>query len=282
MIPNNLICPLCHTPLTLKDRSFVCSGEKQHSYDMASSGYVNLLPPGKMKNAKTGDGKDMLRARVEFLSGGYYDVISNRIADHIAEHFRGKPSVSIVDAGCGEGYHLCNITSRLSSSFDVCSVGIDASKHGADMGAKAARAKKLSAFFAAGNIFSLPIADGSADVLISMFAPIGGEEAARVLSDDGILIVCASGVRHLWEMRSIIYDEPRENTKGIKCPEGFEEIDGSRVFDRAFIPDGDTIKNLFTMTPFYHRCPYEGRERLMATDKLDITIEANVAIFKKI
>ena len=282
MIPNNLICPLCHTPLTLQEKTFVCSGEKRHAYDMAASGYVNLLPPGKMKNAKTGDGKDMLRARLEFLSGGYYDVFSNRIADHIAEHFRGKPSVSIVDAGCGEGYHLCNITSRLSSSFDVCSVGIDASKHGADMGAKTARAKKLSAFFAAGNIFSLPIADSSADVLISMFAPIGGEEAARVLSDDGILIVCASGVRHLWEMRSIIYDEPRENNKGIKCPEGFEVIDGSRVFDRAFIPDGDTIKNLFTMTPFYHRCPYEGRERLMATDKLDITIEANVAIFKKI
>lgn len=282
MIPNNLICPLCSSPLNVKDKAFVCGGERPHSYDMASSGYVNLLPPGKMKNAKTGDGKDMLRARIEFLSGGYYDVISNRIADHIAETLRGRSSVSIVDAGCGEGYHLCNITSRLEKQFDVSAVGIDASKHGADMGAKSARAKKLPVFFAAGNIFSLPIASRSADVLISMFAPIGGDEAARVLTDDGILVVCASGVRHLWEMRSIIYDEPRENTKGIKCPDGFTQIDSSRVFDRAFIPDGDTIKNLFTMTPFYHRCPYEGRERLMATDKLDITIEANVAIFKKI
>lgn len=281
MIPSNLICPKCSASLTLDGKSLKCGGERIHSYDLASSGYVNLLPPGKMNNAKTGDGKDMLRARLAFLSAGYYDIISNSVADMIAAHLERKNKISIIDAGCGEGYHLCNITSRLTDKFQVSAIGVDASKHGADMGAKAARAKALTVFFAAGNIFSLPVADKSADALISMFAPIAGEEAARVLSDDGILVVCASGVRHLWEMRSIIYDSPRENTKGIRCPEGFEVIDEREVCTKVFLPDSETIQNLFTMTPFYHRCPHEGRERLMATEQLEVTVQATVQVFRK-
>ncbi len=281
MIPENLICPLCCAPLARREGALVCSGERVHSYDIASSGYVNLLPPGKMNNSKTGDGRDMLRARIGFLSGGYYDIISNTIADIIARECHGKDSISIIDAGCGEGYHLCNMASSLKEKFNLSSIGIDASKHGANMGAKAAKSKNVPAFFAAGNIFSLPVAEGSADALISMFAPIGGAEASRVLHDDGVLIVCASGVRHLWEMRSIIYDEPRENTKGIKCPEGFTLTDETVVSAKAFLPDGETVQNLFTMTPFYHRCPREGRERLMATQSLEVTVEAVIQTFRK-
>ena len=247
---------------------------------MAASGYVNLLPPGKMNNAKTGDGKDMLRARVNFLSGGYYDIISNTVADIVDENI-AKDKLTVLDAGCGEGYHLCNITSKLMKHKQVCAIGVDASKHGADMGAKTARFKKLPAFFAAGNIFSLPVAENSCDAVISMFAPIPAEETARVLRDDGVLVVVASGVHHLWEMRSIIYDEPRENTKGIKCPEGFVLQSETKVSEKVSLPDNETIMNLFTMTPFYHRCPTEGRERLGKTNSLDITVEAVIQTFKK-
>ncbi len=247
---------------------------------MAASGYVNLLPPGKMNNAKTGDGKEMLRARVNFLSGGYYDIISNAVADIIDANV-AKDKLTVLDAGCGEGYHLCNIASKLSENKKVCAIGLDASKHGADMGAKTARFKKLPAFFAAGNIFSMPIADNSCDAVVSMFAPIPASEADRVLRDDGILVVVASGVRHLWEMRSIIYDEPRENTKGIKCPEGFALSEEKIVSAKVKLPDNETIMNLFTMTPFYHRCPKDGRERLEATNKLEITVEAVIHVYKK-
>lgn len=278
--PDILICPLCGAGLSASERSLKCGGKKTHCYDMAASGYVNLLPPGKMNNAKTGDGKEMLRARVNFLSKGYYDIISDTVAEMIAEN-TDKKDVTVLDAGCGEGYHICNIASKLSGSHQVTAIGVEASKHGADMGAKAARAKNIPAFFAAGNIFSLPVADRSCDAVVSMFAPIPAEESARVLRDDGILVVVASGVRHLWEMRSIIYDEPRENTKGIKCPDGFALCGERKVKTKAHLPDNETIMNLFTMTPFYHRCPHEGRERLMNTNELEVTVEATIQIFKK-
>ncbi|MBR4071554.1 MAG: methyltransferase domain-containing protein [Clostridia bacterium] len=279
-IPKNLICPLCAMPLSQKERSLCCSGEKIHCYDMAASGYVNLLPPGKMNNAKTGDGKEMLRARVNFLSGGYYDIISNTVASLIDENIP-KEKITVLDAGCGEGYHLCNIASNLMKSKKVSAIGIDASKHGADMGAKTARFKKLPAYFAAGNIFSMPISEKSCDAVVSMFAPIPAGEAARVLCDDGVLVVVASGVHHLWEMRSVIYDQPRENTKGIKCPEGFVLCSETKVKEKVSLPDNETIMNLFTMTPFYHRCPKDGRERLEKTESLDVTVEAIIHVYKK-
>ena len=58
-----LICPKCRKPLILKDRSFCC--EDRHSYDLAKSGYVNLV----LGNTKTsGDSKEMVKARSEFLN----------------------------------------------------------------------------------------------------------------------------------------------------------------------------------------------------------------------
>ena len=235
-----------------------------------------------MNNAKTGDQKEMLRARVDFLSCGYYDIISNEIASLISLD-ANKKEFTVLDAGCGEGYHLMNITKKLTEGgFSPTSIGIDASKHGADIGAKAAKKQELGTFFAAGNIFSLPVESGSCDYFISMFAPIPALEAARVLAPDGSLIVCASGIRHLWEMRSIIYDEPRENDKGIKCPDGFTVTNEVTVRGNVHLPDAKTVQNLFTMTPFYHRCPKDGRERLMNTDELDVTVEATIQVMKKI
>ena len=272
---NIFICPICGTALSSDGKTYRCAGEKVHCYDIASSGYVNLLPPGKMNNSKAGDAREMLRARVNFLNLGKYDKISYTIAEMIAEALPER-ALTVLDAGCGEGHHICNIAEKLSCT----AVGIDASKHGAEMGAKTARAKGSDALFAAGNIFSMPIADNSVDAVVSMFAPIPAEESARVLRDDGVLAVCASGRDHLIEMRSIIYDEVRDNFKGIKQPEGFELVSEREIKYTASLA-GDEIKNLFTMTPFYHRCPRDGRERLLNTEQLDITVNCVINIYKK-
>ena len=37
-----LICPICQLPLTQEGRSLRCG--RNHSFDMARQGYVNLLP----------------------------------------------------------------------------------------------------------------------------------------------------------------------------------------------------------------------------------------------
>lgn len=276
------ICPICRTPLEKEGKSYHCCGEKRHCYDIASDGYVNLLPPGKKSNSKTGDDKEMLRCRQSFLSLGHYDNISRGIAAEACNALGHRDSLVFVDAGCGEGHHTLNILNYFTSqNIHALAVGLDASKHGAAYGAKKSRREGLNAHFAAANIFDIPMQDNSADIIFSMFAPVADSEAARILKDDGILCVCSSGTHHLFEMRSIIYDTPRLSPPLDRTPEGFEKLSHSSLKYTFTLEKKEDIAALFTMTPFYYRCPSEGRERLMATDRLSITCEVEYNIYKK-
>ncbi len=282
-----LICPLCASPLIREGASLFCTGARRHCYDVASSGYVNLLPPGKGKNARTGDDALMIAARTAFLTGGYYDGISDAVAKLAADHLpTGEGRIAQLDAGSGEGYHTCRIARGIASATGrhVDALGIDASKKGAAAGAKlAARTKADGAeiSFAAGNIFSLPVKDHSIDGMLSLFAPIPSAEAMRTLKDDGILVVVASAARHLWEMRCLLYDEVREGNAEAATPDGFSLKEKREVRETVHIPDNETLMHLFTMTPFYYRTPESGRARLARTDSLDVSVMADLYVFTK-
>ncbi len=282
-----LICPVCASPLTREGGSLFCGGARRHCYDVASSGYVNLLPPGKGKNARTGDDAGMIAARTAFLTGGYYDGISDAVASITAAHVaRREGRIALLDAGAGEGYHTCRIARGIASltGRHIDAVGIDASKKGAAAGAKlAARtaADGVSVSFAAGNIFQLPAKDKSLDVMLSLFAPIPAAEAMRTLKDDGILVVTASAARHLWEMRCLLYDDVREGNAEATTPEGFILKEKREHRETVHIPDNETLTHLFTMTPFYYRTPESGRARLAATESLDVSVMADLYVFTK-
>ena len=116
-----LRCPICGCNFSRFENSLKC--EKGHSFDIASSGYINLLKPGKMNNAKAGDSKEMIKARSNFFLSGAYSNIRNKLCDIIGQY---KNDV-IIDAGCGEGYY----TEGVADKFGVSSViGFDMSKFG--------------------------------------------------------------------------------------------------------------------------------------------------------
>ena len=276
-----LRCPLCHGALSLTGKSLVC--DKRHCYDIAKEGYVNLLPPGKRSNAKTGDDREMLKSRRTFLSGGYYDPISKRAAETAEEALSPTASFIFADAGCGDGYHALNIEKHFKArGISTLGIGLEASKSGAAMAAKLAKAGGSSSFFAAANIFDIPLADGSVDCVFSMFAPVPDSEAYRILSDDGVLIVCSSGSYHLWEMRKVLYGEPRLSPPLNRTPDGFAPVSHSSLSYEFTLDTQDLIAALFTMTPFYWRCPREGRERLLSLEKLTLRSETEYTVYKKI
>lgn len=293
------ICPICSSPLKVKGKSLFCGGEKQHCYDISSEGYVNLLPPGRKNNKTTGDDSHMLSSRRRFLSLGFYDEIS-RHAALIA--LKNKKDIALfADAGCGEGHHTLNILKTLSKNQSECSVtavGLDASKHGAAQGAKSAKRQGFSglalsgtcsaqsenksrAFFAAANIFSCPVCDKSADAVFSLFAPVPDGEAHRILKDDGILVVCSSGSRHLWQMREALYGEPRLSPPLDRVPDGFQLTDSASLTYEITL-EGEQIADLFTMTPFYYRSPREGREKLLSIQTLTTEISVEYKVYRKI
>lgn len=295
MTPYQFIaCPNCGGSVEYRSGSLVC--ERGHCFDVSKEGYVNLLPPGRGKNAHTGDDKDMIRARTQFLSLGLYDRISDTAAEFALKHLSASDSIVAVDAGCGEGYHTCRIVNKLYeiSGAQSIALGFDASKTGAAAGAKHSfrlglggklnnlQTPLASAYFAAGNIFSLPVVSGCADAIFSLFAPIPGDEAMRILKDSGVLVVVASGAKHLWELRELLYDEPREGDGSLSVPGGFTVVGKESLIYTARVPDNDSLQSLFTMTPFYYRTPESGRNRLKEREFLDITVNTDIYVLKKI
>lgn len=286
-----LACPTCSAPLHRDGGSLKCL--LGHTFDIAKSGYVNLLPPGKGKNAHTGDERDMVKARVSFLSRGYYNRISKNAAALIASRFSHDLPITLVDMGAGEGYHTLLCTTELrKSGFDVLSVGFDASKYASECGMKKARAAALSSknsfecssslYFIPANIFSLPIADASADVCLSMFAPIPWDEVCRVLkkSPGSMLLVVSSGKNHLIEMRRLIYDSVVISDSLPEADERFSLVSSEELEYKTRLTSPEDIQNLFMMTPFYYKTTEEGKNRLFSHGELEITVDVNYTIFR--
>lgn len=288
-IPDFVCCPHCGAHLFQDGKSLYCLGERRHTYDIAKEGYVNLLPPGRAKNARTGDGADMIKAREKFLSGGGYDRYSAEAAALAAEYLSctGEKLV-MIDAGCGEGRHTVNMASvlREKTGTAVVCAGFDASKYGVQSAAKKyirhGAGDGITPFFAAANIFSLPVSDGCADVFCSLFAPLPDAEAVRVLRSGGVLLICAAGADHLCEMREILYDTPIPSGGGAVVPEGFETV-GETVSEYTVdLENSDDIVSLFTMTPFYHNAPQIGRERILSKQSMTVTVQVKcTAALKK-
>lgn len=286
-----LACPNCAAPLHRDGGSLKCP--KGHTFDIAKSGYVNLLPPGKGKNAHTGDERDMVKARVSFLARGYYDRISKNAAELIASRFSHDSPITLVDMGAGEGYHtlLCT-TELIKSGYSVLSVGFDASKYASECGMKKSRAASLSSknsfedssslYFIPANIFSLPIADASADICFSMFAPIPWDEVYRVLkkSPSSMLLVVSSGKNHLIEMRSLIYDSVVTSDSLPAADERFSLVSTEELEYKTRLTSPEDIQNLFMMTPFYYKTTEEGKNRLFSHGELEITVDVNYTIFR--
>lgn len=283
-----IICPVCGGALHRESKSLIC--ENGHTFDIAKAGYVNLLPPGKEKNARTGDEKNMVKARVDFLAKNHYGKISDAAAAMIRKHC-GDGFVSCADMGCGEGYHTCRIAERLETCVML---GFDASKYAAECASKLSKSKGMmprdgvgaehgsdaSAYFFPANLFRLPVREHSLDAAVSMFAPIAGEESARILKEGGKLIVVSSGRDHLLEMRSLIYDEVHFSDPSVAVPEGFRKVDEENLKYTFTLTSREDIEALFVMTPFYYKTTEKGRERLLRSDSLTITAEVNLTVLE--
>ena len=65
-----LICPICKQSLQRRERAFVCP--RNHSFDIARQGYVNLLTVQQKHSLTPGDTREQVLSRRAFLEAGYY------------------------------------------------------------------------------------------------------------------------------------------------------------------------------------------------------------------
>lgn len=274
MKDTHFICPICKKELLREENTLKC--ENSHSFDISSSGYVNLLNPGKKNNSRAGDSKEMIRARTSFLNSGYYGKIKDTLCDIVS----AKSGGLIVDAGCGEGYYTGNVAKACPDSYVI---GIDMSKYGAEHGAKAARREGVENIsYVVSSIFDIPLTDNSTSTVINMFAPVACSEFARIMKKGGALIVGVAGKSHFDGLKRVLYSDVYDNEESTDEYEGFRFIECKNLKYEAKIVGNDTIKNLFTMTPYYFRTSLDDKKKLDGVEELSTHIEVNFYIYEKI
>ena len=263
-----LLCPICGEELNLTGKQYVCS--RNHSFDVARQGYVNLLAVQQKHSLNPGDTREQVLSRREFLEAGFYAPIAEAL---IAEAKALRISGQILDVGCGEGYY----SSRLADALEAPLTGLDISKEAVRCAAAKYKGKQWLCATAA----HIPVEEGSVSLLTSLFALTLPQEFARVLQEGGYYFQVLAAEDHLLGLKGIIYDQLNFKEKNT-VPElpGFA-LRKSVPIRFSFTVEGQQIQNLFSMTPHVFRIGKDGAERLRKTETLTDTASCVLNIYQR-
>jgi len=259
MNPSPLICPVCQSALRPEGRTYQC--EKNHSFDLAKEGYLNLLLSHQRKSKHPGDDKEMIQARRRFFDSEAFDPLT-KLIQHSTSHF---PQPTVLDCGCGEGHFL--------SSLSGTRFGVDVSKEAIRCAAK--RYKEVT-WIVANGMRALPFADHALDVILSVLAPRNVEEFTRILKPDGLLILGVPGPNHLIELRTLLTAnagdfEEKADEAVAKCAPQFIETNRDAVMTEILLPQSQ-ITDLIQMTPIFWNSSPEAKADVQQLDELSVTI----------
>ena len=196
-----------------------------------------MILANKKKSLVSGDGKEMLLAREEYLQSGIYDFLVEEILSVAGKSLRKN----VLEIGCGTGFYLNRIADRLKPEGVY---GSDVSKEAIKMCAK----KYPQYSFLVDNAFDLNLKGETIDLLLSVFSPFEHKEVERVLSPGGDLIVVRPGQNHLRELYQMIGLKTKE--KGSLGFEKIEKISEKTVVKKVQI-SAKQISLLIRMTPLF-------------------------------
>ncbi len=261
-------CPKCKKELILHNHTYICP--ENHSFDISSSGYVNLILGSKPLH---GDNKLMISARRRFLQSGKYYIIIEALTKLLKNLTDTKTTV--IDAGCGEGYY----TSALKNALPSCDFyGFDVSKEAIILAAKSHKTVN----FSVASVKNMPFPDNSAEVILSLFSPLCEEEFTRVLKPGGVLITVSPSPEHLFELKSQIYNTPYKNPPSTFIPKLLKKVNEFEISDEMVLENNNIISDLFTMTPYCYNTGKNGRKKVEKLEKLCTKIGFVFGVYQNI
>ena len=260
----------CGRPLTRRDRTFVC--EAGHAYDIARTGYINLLQPQDRRSRDAGDVAGAVDARAWLLAAGLGRALIDRVAAHAAAL---SPGSVVVDLGCGTGDALGTIVDQHA----VVGIGIDLAVRAIE---RAARRWPTATWIVANADRRLPLLDRAAALVTSVHARRNPVDSARVLSDEGQLVVAVPAPDDLQELREAVAGRAleRERADGVER----EHAAMFQLLDRAIVRERHHASREVLLQLL--RATYRGERlsalpRIDALDTLTITLSSEVLTFAR-
>jgi 23S rRNA (guanine745-N1)-methyltransferase len=267
---DTLICPVrhCGAALERRQRSLVCA--QGHCFDLARSGYCNLLQPQDRRSKNPGDSLAAVEARRRLLDAGYGAALLSALKEEIDRH----PGAAVLDVGCGEGYYLGSLAAR---------GGIEA--HGLDLSVPAvelaARRYPGSMWVVANADRFLPYATGSFDLVLSLDARLSAAEIRRVLAPEGRLLVAVPAPDDLVELRAAVLGEGVLRDRLVRVGEmlapDFVLEDRQTVRQTALL-DAGALRDALAAT--YRGARRSRLARLDGTAEMEVTLAHDLARFR--
>ncbi len=244
-----------------------------HCFDIARSGYVNLLQPQDSRSREPGDTAEAVAARRRLLDAGVGTALLRALSALIAD-LGLPPRARTLDIGSGEGSLLGALAARL----DLEAVGVDLSARAVDL---AARRHPDVLWLVANADRGLPFADGSLDLVLSITARRSPAECSRVLVPGGHLVVAVPAPDDLSELREAVLGSASREDRLAKLIEEHAahfKLVGQRESRERRIFTAPQLEDLLVST--YRGGRAGRRERVKELGDLAVTLSHEIVVFK--
>lgn len=273
-------CPVCGDRMYLDDfKSIICVNK--HCFDISKKGYVNLL----LNSGKSQYHREMFESRDIICRMGFFDPLIESIVCLIGKSFFDINSnyIKILDAGCGEGFHLSQIMSGLhkKSVANFQGVGIDISKEGIQIASK----NYKDIMWCVADLAKVPFMDKQFGVILNILSPSNYGEFDRIICNEGILIKVVPGSGYLKELRKIFYQETDKETYSNNrviehFSRNFNMIDIQKVLYNVKV-NKEELRHLIKMTPLSWGAADEKVRRVFNKDIGCVTVDFTIMIGKR-
>jgi len=272
-----LLCPVrgCGALLERSGRAYVCA--RGHSFDLARSGYCNLLQPQDRKSKEPGDPKAAVLARRRFLEAGHGALLLESLREILAAR-DASAVLDVLDVGCGEGFYL----GSLAAGRPLEAYGIDISTPAIDLAARRYPGERSGVRWLVVNADrTLPFAAAAFDLVLSLTARRNASEVHRVLKPRGRLIVAVPGEDDLIEAREAVLGERvlRNRVASVRSDfAAFFEIESARTPRRRERLEPEEIRDALAAT--YRGARESERRRREELTAMEVTLSYDLLVFR--